>query len=197
VFGQHAPQDVAGHAAAALRAGREIIAVAQRFREWIASRFDFPGLPPFDVGVGIHTGQVMLFHLSVEGSGDLTAVGDTVNVAARLEAKSKELGWPVVASVATLEHAGEEFRPAEVREVELTGRGAHIAVGRLASLPVSAPRLPERAALYRRRRQPRPLPSLPAIRLRGRSATVAAATARRNEEKNVVLKVLKGRRAYD
>ena len=136
-FGQHAPEDVGAHAAAALRAGQRIVDVAREFRSWLASRFDFPGLPPFDVGVGIHTGQVMLFHLSVGGSADLTAVGDTVNVASRLEAKSKELGWPIVASMATLEHAGSEFGVAETRDVTLAGRNAHIRVGRIvASEPV-------------------------------------------------------------
>src|SRR5882672_10375792 len=142
IFGQDAPEDVGAHAAAALRAGQRIVEVAQDFRRWIASRFDFPGLPPFDVGVGIHTGQVMLFHLSVGGAGDLTAVGDTVNVAARLEAKSKELGWPIVASSVTLEHAGAEFRPAETREVTLAGRDASIKVGRIAA-QVAAPVQPE------------------------------------------------------
>ncbi len=137
VFGQHAPEDVGAHAAAALRAGQRIVDVAREFRAWLASRFDFPGLPPFDVGVGIHTGQVMLFHLSVGGTADLTAVGDTVNVASRLEAKSKELGWPIVASMATLEHAGSEFGVAETRDVTLAGRNAHIRVGRIvASEPV-------------------------------------------------------------
>ena len=131
LFGQEAPEDVAGHAAAALRAGIRIVEVAQEFRRWVAARFDFQGLPPFDVGVGIHTGEVMLFQLSVGGSGDLTAVGDTVNVASRLEQKTKELGWPIVASKATLDYAGAGFDVREVRDVTLAGRGARIVVGRL------------------------------------------------------------------
>ena len=131
LFGHESPEDVAGHAAAALRAGIRIVEVAQDFRRWVAARFDFQGLPPFDVGVGIHTGEVMLFQLSVGGSGDLTAVGDTVNVASRLEQKTKELGWPIVASKATLDHAGGAFAVGEVRDVTLAGRGARILVGRL------------------------------------------------------------------
>jgi class 3 adenylate cyclase/tRNA A-37 threonylcarbamoyl transferase component Bud32 len=131
LFGTESPEDVAQHAAAALRAGLHIVQVAQQFRQWVASRFDTAVLPPFDVGVGIHTGEVMLFQLTVGGSGDLTAVGDTVNVAARLEGKSKELGWPIVASEATLSHAGSRFRVAETREISLAGRGARIRVGRL------------------------------------------------------------------
>jgi serine/threonine-protein kinase PpkA len=143
LFGQDAPDDVAGHAAAALRAGLQIVEVARQFREWVTSRFDSTVLPPFDVGVGIHTGEVMLFQLSVGGSGDLTAVGDSVNVAARLEAKSKELGWPIVASQATLQHAGQGFRVAEVREVELAGRDARVSIGRLvAALPAREPAPP-------------------------------------------------------
>jgi class 3 adenylate cyclase/CheY-like chemotaxis protein/tRNA A-37 threonylcarbamoyl transferase component Bud32 len=137
IFGQNAPEDEAAHAAAALRAGLGVIEVAQEFRRWIATRFDVPGLPPFDVGVGIHTGEVMLFQLPVGGSGDLTAVGDTVNVAARLEAKSKELGWPLVASETTLALAGAGFRVLETREVELAGRDARIRIGHV--VPDAAP----------------------------------------------------------
>jgi class 3 adenylate cyclase/CheY-like chemotaxis protein len=131
VFGQDAPGDVRGHAAAALRAGNGLVEVTQEFRRWVAARFDLQGLPPFDIGVGIHTGEVMLFTLSVGGAGDLTAVGDSVNVASRLEAKSKELGWPVVASMATLEHAGLAASVTETRELALPGRDAPIRVGRI------------------------------------------------------------------
>jgi class 3 adenylate cyclase/predicted Ser/Thr protein kinase len=134
-FGHERPEDTAAHAAAGLRAGLRIIEVAQEFRRWVASRFDLPGLRPFDVGVGVHTGEVMLFQLSVAGSGEVTAVGDTVNVAARLEAKSKELGWPIVASLETISLASKDstvpFQVLETREVELSGRGAPIRVGRV------------------------------------------------------------------
>jgi class 3 adenylate cyclase/tRNA A-37 threonylcarbamoyl transferase component Bud32 len=140
VFGHDAPDDVSAHAKSALRAGLGILEVAQEFRSWIASRFDLSGLPLFEVGVGIHTGQVLLFQLSAGGIGDLTAVGDTVNVASRLESKSKELGWPIVASMATIEAAGPGFSVAESRDVELAGREARIVVGRLTAPAALTPR---------------------------------------------------------
>jgi len=140
VFGHEDPENVAAHAASALRAGLRVLSVAQDFRRWIEGRFDFSGLPDFEVGVGIHTGPVMLFQLSAGGLGDLTVVGDTVNVAARLEAKSKELGWPMVASMATIEHAGPQFAVSESLEVELAGREARIKVGRLMAVALSVPR---------------------------------------------------------
>lgn len=130
VFGQDSPQDAAAHAAAALRAGRRMVGVAREFRGWVASRFDLGGLPAFDIGVGIHTGEVMVCELPMGGSADLTAVGDTVNVAARLQAMSKELRWPIVASLQTLSLAGSGFKCAETRELTLAGRGGRIVAGR-------------------------------------------------------------------
>jgi len=109
-----------------------IVDVTREFRRWVTARFDFHGLPPFAVGVGVHTGEVMLFQLAVGGgAGDLTAVGDTVNVASRLEQQTKELGWPIVVSKTTLEHAGPGFLVREIRDVTLAGRDAPITVGRL------------------------------------------------------------------
>jgi class 3 adenylate cyclase len=140
LFGQDCPEDGVAHAAASLRAARQIVAVAREFRGWAGARFDLRGLPPFDVGVGIHTGPVMLFRLSAGGSGDLTAVGDTVNVAARLEAMSKELRWPIVASVATIALAGASSQLVETRALRLAGRDGQIAVGRLRDVPARAPR---------------------------------------------------------
>jgi class 3 adenylate cyclase len=147
MFGQDSPDDAAGHAAAALRAAGQIVAVAREFRPWLRARYDLDGLPPFDVGVGVHTGPVMLFRLSAGGSGDLTAVGDTVNVAARLEAKSKDLGWPVVASLATIGLAGATGRVAETRDLALAGRDGQIKVGRLRELRVRPRRAPPALSL--------------------------------------------------
>jgi serine/threonine-protein kinase PpkA len=133
VFGYDAPQDVQAHAAAGLRAALGILDAAREFRGWISSRYELAELPPFEVGVGVHTGEVMFFRLAVGGIGDLTAVGDTVNVAARLEAKSKELRWPLVASAATIEAAGPGFVVAETREIDVVGRGGRVSVGQIVS----------------------------------------------------------------
>ena len=192
VFGYDTPQDVPAHAGAALRASRRILESAQEFRRWIASRYDMPGLPPFDVGVGVHTGEVMLFGLSVDGTCDLTAVGDTVNVAARLESMTKVLGWPVVASLATLGHAGPAFTVAETREVELAGRDARIAVGRLEGLPLrgAAARRPAPAA-------PLAIPGYQGLDKIGEGGRANVYRALDESGRPVVLKVLNGSRSDD
>jgi class 3 adenylate cyclase/tRNA A-37 threonylcarbamoyl transferase component Bud32 len=131
VFGYDTPNDVQAHAAAGLRAALGILKVAREFRGWLNSRYEMAELPEFNVGVGVHTGEVMFFRLAVGGVGDLTPVGDTVNVASRLEAKCKELRWPIVASSTTIEAAGPGFVIAETREVEVLGRDARVSVGHL------------------------------------------------------------------
>jgi class 3 adenylate cyclase/CheY-like chemotaxis protein/tRNA A-37 threonylcarbamoyl transferase component Bud32 len=128
VFGYDAPNDIQAHAAAGLRAALGILKVAREFRGWLNSRYEMAELPEFNVGVGVHTGEVMFFRLAVGGVGDLTPVGDTVNVASRLEAKCKELRWPIVASSTTIEAAGPGFVIAETREIEVLGRDARVSV---------------------------------------------------------------------
>ena len=143
VFGYDAPNDVQGHAAAGLRAALGILKVAREFRGWLNSRYEMAELPEFNVGVGVHTGEVMFFRLAVGGVGDLTPVGDTVNVASRLEAKCKELRWPIVASSTTLEAAGPGFVIAESREIDLVGREASILVSHVIAEEAEGARGPD------------------------------------------------------
>lgn len=67
--------------------------------------------PEVRVGVGLHHGPVFCGAVGDDGRLEYTVLGDTVNVAARLEQLTKEAGFAVVASADALEAAGE--RPEE------------------------------------------------------------------------------------
>src|SRR3989442_1139680 len=86
----------------AVRAGLAMQLAALEFREWVRQHHPSQSLPEFSIGVGIHSGEVMLCHVGTPGRGELTVIGDTVNIASRLEGQTKDLGRAVVASEATV-----------------------------------------------------------------------------------------------
>ena len=65
---------------------------------------------PIRIGIGIDTGPVVVGRIGKTSDqtmpSRLTAIGDTVNIAARLESATKELGVGIVASAATMRTAG-------------------------------------------------------------------------------------------
>ena len=57
-----------------------------------------------------------------------TAIGDTVNIASRLEGKSKILGWTIVASHDTLVAAGSDIITGGADTISVKGRQGRIEV---------------------------------------------------------------------
>lgn len=90
----------------AISAALAMALAAHEFRDWLAQRFAARGLPPFAIGIGLHSGEITLCRMGPPGSPDLMPVGDTVSLAARLEAVTRERGWTVLASRAVLDEAG-------------------------------------------------------------------------------------------
>src|SRR5258706_5208831 len=112
------------HSRRAVRAGLAMQLAALEFREWVKQHHPSKSLPEFSIGVGIHSGEVLLCHVGTPGRSELTVVGDSVNIAARLEDQNKELGWAVVASGATVSAAGSADGVGSRRSVRLSRRHA-------------------------------------------------------------------------
>jgi class 3 adenylate cyclase/CHASE2 domain-containing sensor protein len=103
-FGTPLPQP--DHAQRALRAAVAMRGVAAEFRNWMATRFPDRGLPEFAVGIGVHSGEAVVGNIGSKARMEYTAIGDTVNLASRLEGKTKEAGCVILASAATVAAAG-------------------------------------------------------------------------------------------
>jgi class 3 adenylate cyclase len=124
-----------------LPAGRRAISAAlgvalatHEFRHWFERRFAGRGLPPVAIGIGLHAGEVTLCRLGTAETAEVTPIGDTVNVAARLESASKELGWTVVASRAVLARAGAGVQTGAAASLALRGRSEDMDVVEITGL---------------------------------------------------------------
>ena len=83
---------------------------------------------PLRVGIGIHCGDAIVGTMGPPKAPNLSAVGDNVNVAARLESESKSLGCTLVVSTALADAAGVDLSSHPLHEAELRGRGASVPV---------------------------------------------------------------------
>ncbi|TMB93115.1 MAG: PAS domain-containing protein [Chloroflexi bacterium] len=71
-------------------------------------------------GVGVHTGEAMVGNLGSDQYQNFTAIGDTVNVAARLQAQAKP--GEVICSKAVIAAAGKGVRTTPLGALDLKGR---------------------------------------------------------------------------
>jgi class 3 adenylate cyclase len=118
----------------AISAALGMTLAAHEFRAWLDRRFAQCGLPAFAIGVGLHAGEVAICRLGTLHNKETTPIGDAVNVAARLEAASKELGWTVVASGAVTRHAGEGVQTGGMTSLAVRGKNAFVDVAEIVGL---------------------------------------------------------------
>ena len=116
------PYPFPDHAHRALCAALRIREVAGEFQEWMRTRFPDRDIPEFHVGVGIHTGDAVVGNVGSEARMEYTAVGDTVNVASRLEGETKYLNCVIAASAQVVREAGGKVQTGIHETVRVKGR---------------------------------------------------------------------------
>jgi adenylate cyclase len=115
-----APASLPDHAA---RAARAAVAMVRRVHE-LKGDWAKLGNPTMRIGVGVHTGKVVVGAIGSRGRLDWTAIGDTVNAAARIESENKPQGTEVLLSAATI--AAFPEGETERLEVEKKPRRVHV-----------------------------------------------------------------------
>ena len=93
-----APQQLEEPERKSLEAAQEMLLRLHQYNRSLAEK----GMEPVAIGIGIHTGEVILGYIGSEARNEYTAIGDTVNTASRLESMTKELGYPIVFSSAIM-----------------------------------------------------------------------------------------------
>ena len=77
---------------------------------------------PLRIGIGLHAGPVILGRMGYGRATSLTAIGDTVNVASRLEVCTKEVGAELVVSARLARKAGVDLSPFDEHDIDIRGR---------------------------------------------------------------------------
>jgi adenylate cyclase len=120
VFG--APENYPDHADRAVRAACEL-----------AARVNEGSETPFRIGVGVNSGPVVAGSIGGAGRLNFSIIGDAVNVAARVEAATRELGHDVLITVETAQQLGPgiEVEPCGEHELKGIDRPVELAIARI------------------------------------------------------------------
>jgi adenylate cyclase len=112
-----APGEQPDHAARAVACALDLDQYAQQFRD----RWQKKKIPLGVTRIGVHAGSAIVGNFGGERFFDYTAYGDTINVAARLEAANKQLGTRICVSAA-LANKVAGFRGRPVGDLVLRGK---------------------------------------------------------------------------
>jgi adenylate cyclase len=100
----------------------------------LRARSDVPGVERLAMGIGLNTGQVTAGNLGSQSFMDYTVIGDTVNLASRLEGLTKQYRTTVIVSGETAERLDERFLLRELDRVRVKGKDRPVLIHELVGL---------------------------------------------------------------
>jgi class 3 adenylate cyclase/CHASE2 domain-containing sensor protein len=118
VFGAPVGRTPTEEARAAVRCGMAMLEEVER----INAAWRNSGRPEIHIGVGIHTGEATCGVVGSELRMEYTVIGDTVNLAARLESKTKDLRRSLVMSEATANFLNGDYDLVPLGMIEVKGK---------------------------------------------------------------------------
>ncbi|CAB4138201.1 COG4252 Predicted transmembrane sensor domain [uncultured Caudovirales phage] len=114
----NAPLDDPEHARHAVDTALQMLGDLDAFNQSIATE----GVPPFGMGLGINTGTVVVGNMGSDQRFDYTCLGDSVNLASRLEGQSKPYGVKIVLGSKTAEYVKQDYLVLELDCIAVKGK---------------------------------------------------------------------------
>jgi adenylate cyclase len=125
-----APRPLANHPLIACRTALANQSTLARLREkWTAQ-----GKPALRARIGLHTGEAIVGNFGSESRLDFTAIGDSVNLASRLENLNGYYGTEILISDATCQHVRNEIISRPLDKVAVKGKLRGIVIHELIGL---------------------------------------------------------------
>ena len=122
IFG--APLPLPNHGEQAVRAALEMIEMVEMFNLDQAAT----GRPTIRIGIGIATGRVIAGYTGTQRRATYTCVGDTVNLAARLESHTKVALQPILIDQATRQSLGAAIQVLDLGPAEIKGKAQEVMI---------------------------------------------------------------------
>ena len=120
----NAPLDDKNHESHACAAALDMLRkMAELNRERQAEALE-DGKPffPINIGLGINTGTCVVGNMGSDLRFDYSVLGDSVNLASRLEGRSKSYGTPIILGAKTAENVGDQFATIQIDLITVKGK---------------------------------------------------------------------------
>lgn len=114
----NAPNDVEHHADKAVQSALEQMSQLKNVNKHLLKKYSLQ----LDIGIGINSGRATIGEMGSSGRSDYTIIGDSVNLASRLEGLNKVYGSHIIISQYTLELLTEEYVIRELDQVKVKGK---------------------------------------------------------------------------
>jgi adenylate cyclase len=124
----NAPLDEKNHAKMAVKTALEMMESLNEFNKEVVAE----GIPAFGMGLGINTGIVVVGNMGSNQRFDYTCLGDSVNLASRLEGQSKPYGVKIVLGALTAEQVKDEYDVVELDCIAVKGKKEGVKIFTLA-----------------------------------------------------------------
>jgi adenylate cyclase len=125
----NAPLDDPDHAKNAVRTALQMMESLDAFNNEITKE----GIPPFGMGLGINTGTVVVGNMGSDQRFDYTCLGDSVNLASRLEGQSKPYGVRIILGPRTAALVRDAYEVAELDCIAVKGKTEGVKIYTLAA----------------------------------------------------------------
>ncbi len=120
----NAPLSIEDHADQAVQSAIEQLELLETINRDLREK----NLPKIEIGIGIHSGEAIVGEMGSEGRSDYTVIGDSVNLASRIEGLCKKYGAKILISEATKDRLKQSYQIHEVDRVQVKGKEEFVTI---------------------------------------------------------------------